>query len=135
MHWRCIGAPPSVAMPTVALAVLAFCFASAPWARIPLAGKKKRLPRSLSMSKTTGQSFLSASLAATASGLRGAVLILRAPSFLGGSEGGRTGDWDIAGRAGQQPGEVTRLVHSLRSGDRMSRPDQAPHPREPRSLR
>src|SRR5574341_1028136 len=96
MHWRCIGAPFSVAMPTVALAVFAFCFASAPWARIPLAGKKKRLPRSLSISKTTGQSFLSASLAATASGLRGALLIGLAPGVLTRVGKGRAADWDIA---------------------------------------
>jgi hypothetical protein len=42
-----MGSPFSVAMPMVALATLAFCLASAPWARMPLVGKKNRLPRSL----------------------------------------------------------------------------------------
>ena len=62
-------------MPTVAFAVFAFCFASAPWARMPFAGKKKRLPRAESIERTTGQSFSSASLAAWARGFSGAGLI------------------------------------------------------------
>ena len=46
----------------------AFVFASPAWARMPFAGKKKRLPRSDSIPNTIGQSFARASLAAWARG-------------------------------------------------------------------
>ncbi len=85
---RCIGAPFSVAMPIVALAVFAFCFASPLWARMPFAGKKKRLPRAESIEKRTGQSFASASLAAFARGFRGAGLISFAPGGFGAAAWG-----------------------------------------------
>src|SRR5512133_3350104 len=88
-------------MPTVAFATLAFCLASPPCARIPLAGKKKRLPRALSSWRTTGQSFTRTSFDACARGCRGASLIVG--SWMEGrwEEECRAGDWDMSGARGQ----------------------------------